>query len=82
MSKPTAAAKKARHFELIAGTSAKFWEIEPIEDGYRVRYGKVETKGQTRDKTFPDVEAAHAAIEKIIAEKLEEGYVEVAAHRS
>ena len=81
MAKSSKAGSKLRHFELIKGKSAKFWEIEPIASGYRVHYGRIGSDGQTTDKTFPDVEAAHEAIEKIVAEKLEEGYVEVAAHR-
>ena len=71
---------KSRHFELIKGDSAKFWEIEPTADGFQTHYGRIGAKGQTTVKEFPDFQAAHEAMEKIIAEKIDEGYVEIKAH--
>lgn len=80
MTKKAHAAGKSRHFELIKGESAKFWEVKPTAEGYEVHFGRIGTKGQTKETTFPDVEAAHEAMAKLIAEKLDEGYVEIAAH--
>lgn len=66
-----------RRFELVEGTSAKFWEVTPLESGFRVRFGKVGTAGQSQEKSFPDPEAAAKALGKLVVEKVRKGYVEV-----
>ena len=68
-----------RRFEFIGGNSAKFWEVETSGVEVTVRYGRLGSKGQIQDKTFPDAVTALAHAEKLIAEKLGKGYREVAA---
>ncbi|MEV0901331.1 DUF4132 domain-containing protein [Actinoplanes sp. NPDC049802] len=66
-----------RSFEFVAGTSAKFWEIERDGCDVTVRFGRVGTAGQTSVKTLADEPAAVAHETKLINEKLRKGYVEV-----
>jgi DNA ligase-1 len=66
-----------RRFEFVGGGSSKFWEISRAGDVVRVRYGRIGSAGQTKDKTFPDPAAAERHTEKLIAEKTKEGYMEV-----
>jgi predicted DNA-binding WGR domain protein len=68
-----------RHFQFIGGNSAKFWEIETNGLEVKVRYGRLGTKGQISDKSFPDEAAAQKHAEKLIQEKTSKGYVEHAA---
>ncbi len=68
-----------RRFELNDASSSKFWEIETIESGFEVRYGKIGTKGQSQKKAFPTPEAAKKAADKLFAEKVGKGYIEVGA---
>lgn len=75
-------AGKARRFEFVEGTSAKFWEISASGATVKVRFGRIGTEGQTRDKTMSDAAAAQAHAGKMIAEKLKEGYREQGAGAS
>ncbi|KAI9020537.1 hypothetical protein DFJ74DRAFT_131533 [Hyaloraphidium curvatum] len=63
-----------RYFE----HTTKFWEIS-LEEGSSdttVRFGKLGTNGQTRDKSHASSEEAAKFVEKMVKEKLKEGYVE------
>jgi DNA ligase-1 len=68
----------ARRFELVAGRSQKFWEVEVRGNAMTTRWGRRGSAGQTKTKTFADAAAAAAAADKLIAEKTGDGYVEVA----
>jgi uncharacterized protein (TIGR02996 family) len=65
-----------REFKYSDDKSYKFWKIELNGSAYTVRFGRIGTKGQTKTKEFPSATAAQQAYDKIIAEKLREGYVE------
>jgi DNA ligase-1 len=65
-----------RHFELVEGSSSKFWEVWVTGSEQRVRFGKIGSQGQTKVKTFGSEESAHADSEKLISEKTKKGYVE------
>ncbi|HUY88553.1 MAG TPA: DNA ligase [Pirellulales bacterium] len=65
-----------RHFELIEGKSAKFWEISAAGNQVTVRFGRIGAQGQTQTKTFADAEAAARHVQKLIDEKTGKGYVE------
>ncbi|MBO3739546.1 DUF4132 domain-containing protein [Actinoplanes flavus] len=65
-----------RSFEFVAGTSAKFWEIDRDGCDVTVRFGRVGTAGQTSVKTLADESAAAAHETRLINEKLAKGYVE------
>jgi len=66
-----------RRFELVQGTSAKFWAADVDGATFVVLYGRLGTAGQRKDKAFPSEEAARKELDKKISEKLREGYSEV-----
>lgn len=61
------------------GKSHKFWKITHSEGvhHYTVRYGRIGTSGQEREKEFPTSFQARSAAMKIFGEKLAKGYVDV-----
>lgn len=72
---PTARAR--RRFELVEGTSSKFWEIEVNESEMTVCFGRIGTAGQTKRKSLPSAAAAKEEADKLIAEKTRKGYREI-----
>ncbi|MES2950990.1 MAG: AAA domain-containing protein [Pseudomonadota bacterium] len=66
-----------KRYEFIEGDSSKFWEIGQSACEMTVRYGRIHTKGQTLSKTFSDEARAAREVQKLIAEKVKKGYVEV-----
>lgn len=64
----------ARRFEFSRGTSHKFWEIKRDGPHVAVRYGRIGTLGQASTRREKTAEAAAAAVEKLIKEKLRKGY--------
>ncbi len=79
---PTAAPGKsskpgeARYFELISGTSSKFWELKLEGSTFYSRYGKIGSGGQTTRKDYDSEAKARAEAERLISEKTRKGYVE------
>jgi predicted DNA-binding WGR domain protein len=67
-----------RRFELIEGSSSKFWEIGCAGSSYTVRYGRIGTHGQTLTKTAASEAKAQAEVDKLVREKTGKGYGEVA----
>jgi predicted DNA-binding WGR domain protein len=65
-----------RRFEFSAGGSDKFWEITLEGNCFSVRYGRMGTEGQRQTKTFDNEQKAQKEHDKLIAEKLQKGYVE------
>ncbi|MET8760084.1 DUF4132 domain-containing protein [Lentzea sp. NPDC004782] len=63
-----------RRWELVAGGSAKFWEIGQDGTTVTVRFGRLNTAGQTQTKEFPSAQAAEAHVAKLVAEKEKKGY--------
>jgi DNA ligase-1 len=74
---PTAPRAGVRRFELVEGSSNKFWEIELQGSDQIVRFGRIGAAGQTKTKSFSDADAACAATDTLIDEKVGKGYVEV-----
>ncbi len=68
-----------RRFEFKGEKSSKFWEISVSGNCFTVRYGKIGTDGQTQDKEFADDATAQKQAQKLIAEKVGKGYLEVIA---
>lgn len=66
-----------RRFELVEGSSSKFWEIAQEGSTYTVCFGRIGTNGQTQTKDLGSDAAAAAAVAKLIAEKTKKGYSEV-----
>lgn len=67
-----------RRFEFVQGTSAKFWMAGVEGTSFIVVFGRLGSDGQRKDKAFPSEDAARRELDKKIAEKLREGYHEVA----
>jgi len=75
--KPKAAATGGakRRFELVEGTSSKFWEIAVDGASYTTTYGRIGTSGQSTTKTASSPEKAQAEADKLVTEKTKKGYV-------
>jgi predicted DNA-binding WGR domain protein len=67
---------KVRRFELVSGTSSKFWEIGQDGKTQTVTFGRIGSAGASKAKTFPTPQAATEATDKLIGEKVRKGYVE------
>ncbi|MEO6090285.1 MAG: DUF4132 domain-containing protein [Umezawaea sp.] len=68
-----------RRWELVADGSAKFWEIGRDGTGVTVRYGRLGSAGQTKVKDLGSEALAVAQVDKLVAEKVKKGYLEVGA---
>ncbi len=66
-----------RRFELVEGTSSKFWEVSVTDAELTVRFGRIGTQGQSKSKTFASAQAAQQEEAKLIREKAGKGYQEV-----
>ncbi|HZF83672.1 MAG TPA: WGR domain-containing protein, partial [Burkholderiaceae bacterium] len=66
-----------RRFELIEGSSSKFWEIEQAGSELHIRWGRIGTAGQSQTKSFDDGTKATTALTKLVSEKTGKGYKEV-----
>lgn len=67
-----------RMFELVEGSSHKFWEVWQNGGTVSTRYGKIGAAGQTTVKDEGSPEAARKLYDKLIAEKTRKGYSEAA----
>ncbi|MGN6104205.1 MAG: WGR domain-containing protein, partial [Kofleriaceae bacterium] len=63
-----------QRYEFVEGTSKKFWEIELDGSAFTARWGRIGTAGQEKQQSFATPEAARAAHDKLIAEKVKKGY--------
>lgn len=81
----TERSQSRRCFELVNDKQHKFWIIELDGDHHLVRFGRISKNdrysyvgpaGQTRIRQFPSAEKARASYEKLIGQKVKEGYVE------
>jgi len=68
---------KPRYFELVEGTSRKFWEITVTETTLTVRFGRIGTNGQQQTKNMSDSRASQQEAERLIEEKKRKGYTEM-----
>lgn len=66
-----------RRFELVSGTSNKYWEISQSGTEVTVHFGRIGSDGQTQTKDYGAWDEAAERVRKLVAEKLREGYVEV-----
>ena len=69
-------ASGARRFELVEGSSSKFWEINRTGASFTTRYGRLGTEGQSTVKKWDSDAKASNECDKLIAEKTKKGYVE------
>jgi predicted DNA-binding WGR domain protein len=72
---------KERIFHLIGDKSAKFWAISLKGKSHTVRFGRIGTQGQMKMKTFSSSEEARESQDRLIKEKVQEGYKEGAFPR-
>lgn len=72
----------ARRFEFKDGSSSKFWEVELSGVSVTTSWGRIGTNGQSKAKDFDSEAKAKKEYDKLIAEKLSKGYVEVASEAS
>jgi DNA ligase len=72
----------SRYFEFVGGTSAKFWEAFTEGNAMTTRWGRIGSAGRATTTTFGDAAGAQAAMDKLIAEKTREGYVEKTGEES
>jgi predicted DNA-binding WGR domain protein len=70
-------------YELVEGTSSKFWEIEIAGTGagtrMTTRWGRIGTAGQEKTKDFASPEKAQAEHDALVREKTGKGYRETGA---
>jgi predicted DNA-binding WGR domain protein len=66
-------------YTFVGGGSSKFWEGSVAGSVLTVKFGRIGTAGQTKDKDLGSAEAAAKELDKLVREKLREGYVEEAA---
>jgi predicted DNA-binding WGR domain protein len=66
-------------YELIEGTSKKFWEITLEGTSFTTTYGRIGTDGQSSMKEYDSEEKARQEYDKLIVEKTKKGYSPVGA---
>jgi predicted DNA-binding WGR domain protein len=66
-------------YELVEGTSSKFWEIVLEGKSFTTKWGRIGTAGQSTTKSFATAAVAKKEHEKLIAEKTKKGYTLVEA---
>lgn len=66
-------------YELVEGSSSKFWEITLAGASFTVRFGRIGTTGQTQTKDWPSAAKATAEHDKLVREKTGKGYTLVDA---
>jgi predicted DNA-binding WGR domain protein len=68
-----------RRFELVEGSSSKFWEVSVDGSSLTTRWGKIGTSGQSKTKAFASAAAAQKEHDALVTEKTGKGYSEVTA---
>ena len=66
-----------RRFELVEGSSSKFWEVSVDGASYTVTYGRIGSAGLGKTTTAASPVAAEAEVAKLIREKTRKGYQEI-----
>jgi predicted DNA-binding WGR domain protein len=75
--RPQPGVPRRREFQVVKGTSRKFWAVALEGKSLTVQFGRLGTAGQTQTRDFDSPAEAHAACEKLVAEKVGKGYIEV-----
>lgn len=61
-------------YELIEGSSKKFWEISIDGKSFTTRWGRIGTDGQALTKKLASPAAAQKEHDRLVAEKVKKGY--------
>jgi len=69
----------SRYFELVEGSSSKFWEILVEGTEVKTRYGKIGTAGQETVKEHDSRSEAFKEYDRLVTEKTKKGYREQSA---
>src|SRR5688572_19485153 len=64
-------------YELVEGSSSKFWEIQLDGRSFTTRWGRIGTEGQSQTKSWANPALAQKEYEKLVADKTKKGYREV-----
>jgi predicted DNA-binding WGR domain protein len=78
----TVAAPAMRQLEFMEGSARKFWRVQQAGTDVTISFGRIGTRGQTQVKQFSSAARAAQELEKLVAEKLKKGYVELGAGTS
>ncbi len=68
-----------RRFELIEGSSSKFWEVKVEDATFTVTYGRIGTAGTSKATKCASAAQAQAEADKLVREKTKKGYQELGA---
>lgn len=74
--------KQTHYLECRNERSSKFWEVVVNNLSVVVRFGKIGTGGQTQAKIFKDADDASKHVEKLVTEKISNGYLSTTAAQS
>lgn len=66
-----------RRFEMIEGSSAKFWDVDVRGKTLTVKFGRIGTDGQSKAKNFASSAEAELEAGKLVREKTKKGYAEI-----
>jgi len=66
----------ARRFTYGSGETGRFWEAAQRGNVVTMRFGALGSEGQTKTRAFPSEAVAREALEEMIADKLDDGFVE------
>ena len=66
--------KKRRMFEFRDDKSEKFWEISQRGNRTKVRFGRIGSSGQVKEKEHESTVDAKDAMASLIAQKIKKGY--------
>ncbi len=69
-----------KYLEFKSDKSNKFWEVHRIDTSVTTRYGKIGTKGTSKEKRFQSAEEAEKETTKLLSQKLKKGYEESQFH--
>lgn len=72
----SSALRSVRRFELVEGSSSKFWEVSCNGCTVTVRYGRIGSDGQTKAKELASEEQAQRHARELAEEKARKGYSE------
>jgi predicted DNA-binding WGR domain protein len=74
---PSGEPERVRRFLYEAGERTNYWETGQRGAWVRFSFGTLGGKQQTKEQTFTSADAAQAAIAELVADKLDDGFIEV-----
>ena len=57
--------------------SSKFWQVTQEGKKLTIIFGKIDTNGQTTEKSFASEDEAATEMDKLVKSKIKKGYIEV-----